>query len=223
VARYDHTGSYSLRIGQVVGGRSPRVPLWPGYWFVRGAFKATKNLAKEFPGRILDAPLSEDAIVGIAIGAAIEGMRPIVEMQFADFSTCGFNQIVNHAATLFYRTEVPCPIVRCRPGHSRQRTVSHQSMEAVMHYPGVAVMTPGTVDDVHSMFGWWPLMTRAFSEHVFTTTLLNGRPILSRQLRRGSRDRDATPYRHVWTMVHESLAAADARVAAGYEIEVVDL
>ena len=91
-----------------------------------GAFKATKNLAKEFPGRILDAPLSEDAIVGIAIGAAIEGMRPIVEMQFADFSTCGFNQIVNHAATLFYRTEVPCPIVVRLPSgrNSWERTVS---------------------------------------------------------------------------------------------------
>ena len=68
-----------------------------------GAFKATKNLAVEFPGRVLDSPLSEDAIVGVAIGAAIEGMRPVVEMQFADFSVCGFNQIVNHAATLFYR------------------------------------------------------------------------------------------------------------------------
>src|SRR5579871_1890930 len=49
-----------------------------------GAFKATKGLAKEFPGRVLDSPLSEDAIIGSAIGAAIEGMRPIVEMQFAD-------------------------------------------------------------------------------------------------------------------------------------------
>src|SRR5471030_1219542 len=75
-----------------------------------GAFKATKNLAKEFPGRVLDSPLSEDAIIGAAIGAAIEGMRPIVEMQYADFSTVGFNQIVNHAATLFWRTEVHCPI-----------------------------------------------------------------------------------------------------------------
>ena len=49
-----------------------------------GAFKATKNLAQEFPGRVIDAPISEDAIVGAAIGAAIEGLRPIIEMQFAD-------------------------------------------------------------------------------------------------------------------------------------------
>src|ERR1039457_5588640 len=49
-----------------------------------GAFKATKNLAVEFPGRVLDAPISEDAIIGLAVGTAIEGMRPIIEMQFAE-------------------------------------------------------------------------------------------------------------------------------------------
>ena len=58
-----------------------------------GAFKATKNLAEKFPGRVIDSPISEDAMVGMAVGAAIEGMRPIVEMQFADFSTVGLNQI----------------------------------------------------------------------------------------------------------------------------------
>ena len=52
-----------------------------------GAFKATKGLAKEYPGRVLDSPISEDAQVGVAIGASIEGMRPIIEMQFADFSS----------------------------------------------------------------------------------------------------------------------------------------
>src|SRR6266536_5547363 len=72
-----------------------------------GAFKATKNLAQEFPGRVLDAPISEDAMLGLAIGAAIEGLRPIIEMQFADFSTVAFNQIVNQAATLYWRTNVP--------------------------------------------------------------------------------------------------------------------
>src|SRR5204862_813406 len=72
-----------------------------------GAFKATKNLAKEFPGRVLDAPISEDAMVGLSVGAAIEGRRPIIEMQCADFSTVGFNQIVIQAATLFCRTNCP--------------------------------------------------------------------------------------------------------------------
>src|SRR6185436_20063196 len=69
-----------------------------------GAFKATKNLAAQFPGRVLDAPFSEDAMIGSAVGAAIEGMRPIIEMQFADFSSVGFNQIINQAGTLHWRT-----------------------------------------------------------------------------------------------------------------------
>src|SRR5512137_3155417 len=68
-----------------------------------GAFKATKGLAQRFPGRVMDAPISEDAMLGLAVGAAIEGMRPIIEVQFADFSTVAFNQIVNQAATLFWR------------------------------------------------------------------------------------------------------------------------
>jgi len=63
-----------------------------------GAFKATKNLAQRFPERVIDAPISEDAMIGSAVGAAIEGMRPIIEIQFADFSTVGFNQVVNQAA-----------------------------------------------------------------------------------------------------------------------------
>ena len=75
-----------------------------------GAFKATKGLSEMFPGRVLDSPISEDAMIGSAVGAAIEGMRPIIEMQFADFSSIAFNQIVNQAATQFYRTGVSCPI-----------------------------------------------------------------------------------------------------------------
>src|SRR5215210_409344 len=119
-----------------------------------GAFKATKNLAKEFPGRVLDSPLSEDAIIGSAIGAAIEGMRPIIEMQYADFSTVGFNQVVNHAATLFWRTQVPCPItIRLPSGGTAGSGPFHsQSMEAVYsHYPGLVVMTPATAEDAYSM------------------------------------------------------------------------
>ena len=76
-----------------------------------GAFKATKGLAERFPGRVVDSPISEDAMIGSAVGAAIEGMRPIIEMQFADFSSIAFNQIVNQAATLYYRTGTPCPLV----------------------------------------------------------------------------------------------------------------
>ncbi|HTD64914.1 MAG TPA: glycosyl hydrolase family 28 protein, partial [Candidatus Limnocylindria bacterium] len=74
---------------------------------------------------VIDSPISEDAMVGSAVGAAIQGMRPIIEMQFAHFSTVGFNQIVNQAATLFWRTQVPCPIVvRLLRRHFGRRAVS---------------------------------------------------------------------------------------------------
>src|SRR5438105_9206710 len=97
-----------------------------------GAFKATKNLAQEFPGRVIDAPISEDAMVGAAIGAAIEGMRPIIEMQFADFSTVAFNQIVNQAATLHWRTQVACPITVRLPsgGNPGSGPFHSQNMES---------------------------------------------------------------------------------------------
>lgn len=119
-----------------------------------GAFKATKNLAVEYPGRVKDAPISEDAIVGFAVGSAIEGMRPIIEMQFADFSTVAINQIVNQAGTLYWRTETPCPIVVRLPcgGTSGSGPFHSQTMETIYsHYPGLVVVTPATVEDAYSM------------------------------------------------------------------------
>src|SRR5258707_5045235 len=69
-----------------------------------GAFGATQGLHEEFGDmRVIDTPISESAIIGVSIGAALRGYRPVVEMQFADFITCGFDQIVNQAATLRYR------------------------------------------------------------------------------------------------------------------------
>ena len=119
-----------------------------------GAFKATKGLAKEFPGRVLNTPISEDAMVGTAIGAAMEGMRPIVEMQFADFSSIALNQILNNAGTQYWRTNIPCPItVRLPSGGTKGSGPFHsQSMEAIYaHYPGLVVMTPATVEDAYTM------------------------------------------------------------------------
>ena len=120
-----------------------------------GAFKATKNLAAQFPGRVIDAPISEDAIAGLAVGAAIEGLRPIIEMQFADFSTVAFNQIVNQAATLYWRTNVPCPVTIRLPcgGTSGSGPFHSQSLEAIYaHYPGLVVMTPATVSKAATLF-----------------------------------------------------------------------
>ena len=119
-----------------------------------GAFKATHSLAQEFPGRVNDAPISEDAMVGSAIGAAIEGMRPIVEMQFADFSSIAFNQIVNQAGTHFWRTGVPVPITIRLPsgGVPGSGPFHSQSLEALYsHFPGLVVVTPATVEDAYSM------------------------------------------------------------------------
>src|SRR5260370_20999266 len=119
-----------------------------------GAFTSTKNLAKEFPGRVLDSPISEDAMVGSAIGASLEGMRPIVEMQFADFSANAFNQIVNHAATYFYRSGVSCPITIRLPagGNPGAGPFHSQSMESLYaHFPGLVIMTPATVEDAYNL------------------------------------------------------------------------
>jgi len=197
-----------------------------------GAFKATKNLAKQFPGRVIDAPLSEDAMLGMAVGAAIEGMRPIIEMQFADFSTCGFNQIVNHAATLYYRTGVPCPIVVRLPsgGTSGGGPFHSQSMEALYaHYPGLVVMTPATVEDAYTMLLDAVAIDDPviFCEHKFLYYHLKADALPDTALPIGKArvarpGRDATIVTH-GAMLHESLAAATELSADGYELEVVDL
>ena len=197
-----------------------------------GAFKATKNLAKEFPGRVLDAPISEDAIIGAAIGAAIEGMRPIVEMQFADFSTIGFNQIVNHAATQFWRTGVPCPItVRLPSGGTAGGGPFHsQSMEALYaSYPGLVVMTPATVEDVYSMLIEAVAIDDPviFCEHKYLYYHLKAEslptealPVGKARIARLGRDITVVAYS---AMVHEALATAEELATEGIEVEVVDL
>jgi pyruvate dehydrogenase E1 component beta subunit/2-oxoisovalerate dehydrogenase E1 component beta subunit len=197
-----------------------------------GAFKATKNLAQEFPGRVIDAPLSEDAIMGLAIGAAIEGMRPIVEMQFADFSTVGFNQVVNQAATLHWRTQVPCPITIRLPcgGTPGSGPFHSQSMETLYaHYPGLIVLTPATVADAYGML----LAAVAiddpviFCEHKFLYYHLKSDQLPSEAMRVG-KARIARPGRDMTlvaysAMVHEALAAAEELAGEGAEVEVVDL
>lgn len=197
-----------------------------------GAFKATKNLAHEFPGRVIDAPISEDAIVGAAIGAAIEGMRPIIEMQFADFSTPGFNQIVNHAATLYWRTQVPCPITIRLPsgGTSGSGPFHSQSMETLYaHYPGLVVMTPATVEDAYSMLLEAVAIDDPviFCEHKLLYYHLKAdrlpteaMPVGRARIARPGRDMTIVAYS---AMIHEALAVAEEFAGEGTEIEVVDL
>jgi pyruvate/2-oxoglutarate/acetoin dehydrogenase E1 component len=197
-----------------------------------GAFKATKNLAREFPGRVLDSPISEDAIVGLAVGAAIEGMRPIVEMQFADFSTVGFNQIVNQAATLFWRTNVCCPITVRLPfgGTSGGGPFHSQCLEAIYaHYPGLIVLTPATVEDAYSMLLEAVTLDDpvVFCEHKFLYYHLKAEklpdealPVGKARIAREGRDLTIVTYS---AMVHEALAAAAELSSEGWEVEVVDL
>ncbi len=197
-----------------------------------GAFKATKGLAKQFPGRVLDAPISEDAIIGSAIGAAIEGMRPIVEMQFADFSAVGFNQIVNHAATLNWRTNVPCPItVRLPSGGTAGGGPFHsQSMEALYaHYPGLIVMTPATVEDAYSMLLEAVAIDDpvVFCEHKYLYYHLKAEALPTEAMPTGKArvaraGRDATIVTYS-AMLHEALACAAELAGEGWEIEVIDL
>ncbi|HSH92923.1 MAG TPA: transketolase C-terminal domain-containing protein [Roseimicrobium sp.] len=197
-----------------------------------GAFKATKNLAKEFPGRVMDAPISEDAMVGSAVGAALQGMRPIIEMQFADFSTVGFNQIVNQAATLFWRTQVPCPITIRLPcgGTSGSGPFHSQSLETIYaHYPGLVVMTPATVEDAYSMLIEAVAIDDPviFCEHKYLYYHLKAEklptealPVGKARIARAGRDLTIVAYS---AMVHEALAAAEELAPEGWLVEVVDL
>jgi pyruvate/2-oxoglutarate/acetoin dehydrogenase E1 component len=197
-----------------------------------GAFKATKNLIQEFPGRVLDAPISEDAIIGLAVGAAIEGMRPIVEIQFADFSTVAFNQIVNQAATLHWRTQVPCPITVRLPcgGTSGSGPFHSQSMEGIYaHYPGLIVMTPATVEDAYSMLLEAVAIDDPviFCEHKYLYYHLKAERLPTEALPTG-KARIARPGRDLTivaysAMVHEALLVAEELTAERIEVEVVDL
>lgn len=197
-----------------------------------GAFKATKGLAEEFPGRVIDAPISEDAIVGAAIGAAIQGMRPIIEMQFADFSTVGFNQIVNQAATMYWRTQIPCPITIRLPcgGTPGSGPFHSQNLETIYaHYPGVIVMTPATVEDAYSMLLEAVAIDDpvVFCEHKYLYYHLKAErlptealPVGKARIAREGRDLTIVAYS---AMVHEAIAVAEELVEEGYQIEVVDL
>lgn len=122
-----------------------------------GAFGVTDGFLREFgEGRIRDTPISEDAIAGLAVGAAITGMRPVVEIQFSDFIVNAMDAIVNQAAKLhfMYGGNVTVPLVIRAPGGGGTGAAAQhsQSLEAwFAHVPGLKVVLPATVQDAHDL------------------------------------------------------------------------
>jgi 2-oxoisovalerate dehydrogenase E1 component beta subunit len=122
-----------------------------------GAFKATKGLYDQFGEmRVVDMPISESAIIGVALGMGMAGFRPIAEIQFADFITCGFDQIVNQTATLRYRTsgEIYAPLVIRSPSAAGVHggLYHSQSPEAwFARAPGLKVVVPSSAYDAKGL------------------------------------------------------------------------
>src|SRR5258708_4147362 len=116
-----------------------------------GAFKVSAGLLEEFgPERVIDTPMAEAAIIGSAVGAALMGMRPIAEMQFIDFITCGFDQIINMANKMYWRAGMPVPMVLRGPsgGGVKGGPFHSASPEAwFFHAQGITVVVPATTYD----------------------------------------------------------------------------
>lgn len=122
-----------------------------------GVFKVTKGLLEQFgPERVIDTPISEAGITGVAVGAAMTGQRPVVEIMFSDFTTLASDQIVNQAAKLRYMTagQIKVPLViRTAMGAGRRAAAQHsQSMHAwYCHIPGLKVVLPSTPADAKGL------------------------------------------------------------------------
>jgi 2-oxoisovalerate dehydrogenase E1 component beta subunit len=120
-----------------------------------GAFKVTLGFQEEFgPWRVIDAPLAETAIIGGCTGAALMGLRPVAEMQFADFVSCGWDQIVTVAAKQFYRAGTPVPMVLRLPsggGFSGGPFHSQNPESSFAHVPGLKCVCPSTPEDAKGL------------------------------------------------------------------------
>jgi 2-oxoisovalerate dehydrogenase E1 component beta subunit len=200
-----------------------------------GAFKVTEGLIDEFGAeRVIDTPMAELCMVGVATGMSFMGLRPIVEMQFADFIVNGFDSLVNYAATNHYRWGAPVPIVVRAPsgGGLRGGPFHSQSPEAwFIHTPGLKVVAPATPADA------WGLLISAirdpnpviYFEYKYLYRSLRGPvsdgedgivPLGKATLAREGDDLSIITY---GAMTQESLAAAETLAREGYSIEVLDL
>ena len=159
-------------------------------------------------------------------------MRPIVEMQFADFSSIAFNQVVNHAATYFWRTGTSIPLTLRLPsgGTPGSGPFHSQMMEALYsHYPGMMVIAPATVGDAYHMLKESVAFADPviFCEHKFLYRWLkadnfesDGLPLNQARITRAGKHATVVTYA---AMVHEAVKAAEELAEDGWEIEVVDL
>jgi len=203
------------------------------YW--EGAFKVTKGLAKEFGDeRVRDTPISESAIIGAAVGAAITGMRPVAEIMFGDLTTLAMDQIANQAAKICYMFggQAKVPLVIRTPFGGGVNIAAHhsQSLEAMfMHVPGLFVAVPSTPYDAKGLLktairGNNPVV---FCEHKLLYPVKGLIPEEEYTIPFGSADikrvgEDVTIVATMF-MVHKALEAAKTLENEGLSVEVVDL
>jgi pyruvate/2-oxoglutarate/acetoin dehydrogenase E1 component len=196
-----------------------------------GAFKVTDGFFEEFgAARVMDTPLAESGIIGTAVGAAVVGMRPVCEMQFSDFISCGFDQLVNVAGKMYYRQGLPVNItVRLPSGGGFSGGPFHsQNPEAwFMHSPGMKVVAPSTAEDAKGLLiaGIRDRNPVVYMEHKHLYRRVKGdvpegtyeTPFTARVAREGE---DLTIFAY-GAMVHTALEATDD--LDGASIEVIDL
>lgn len=201
-----------------------------------GVFRVTEGLYDKYgPMRVIDSPLAESVIVGACIGAAMNDTLPIAEIQFADFIAPAFNQIVQEAARIHYRSngdwEVPL-VIRVPYGGGIHGALYHsQSVEAFFaHVPGLKVVTPATPYDAKGLLksAIEDLNPVLFLEHKKTYRLIKGFvpeedyrvPIGPADIKRPGEDMSVFAY---GLMLHYCLEAAQTLAAEGVSVEVVDL
>ncbi len=199
-----------------------------------GAFRITKGFLDEFgEERVIDTPISESGFVGAACGAAIEGFRPVVEFQFADFIACAFDQIVNFSAKCHYRWGIPMPVVFRGPsgGGFRGGPFHSQNPEAwFTHVPGLKVVQPSTPYDAKGLLKAAirdnnPVI---YFEHKHLYRRVREEvpeedfdvPIGVADVKREGDDLTIITY---GAMVHECLEIAEKLSEEGAECEVIDL
>ncbi len=199
-----------------------------------GAFKVTAGMLEKFgPERVIDTPISESAIVGAAVGAALMGLRPVAEMQFMDFIACGFDQVVNMAAKIHYRWGPAVPIVIRGPAGAGVHGGPFHSQSNEMwfvHTPGLKVVMPATAYDAKGLIKAAirddnPVI---FFEHKFLYRRIKDEvpagdyvvPLGQAAVRRAGTDIAVITY---GAMVWTALEAAQELEKEGLSLEVVDL